>query len=144
VIRGRPGVAVKAMMASRGRALPSRDGGGRFVAYPTISAPSWYVFCCGTYRIVGELHVAPKPATPPTAPRALPRAVAQPRRWRLKRTDVQNGIAFLALGDGLVLLARSAAAPLSARAFAAHQVATATPVDPRQAHTSRFRGRSWR
>lgn len=35
--------------------LPSRDSRGRFVAYPTTHASSWYVFCCDSYRIAGEL-----------------------------------------------------------------------------------------
>jgi hypothetical protein len=40
--------------AARVRPLPSRDGRGRFVVYPTSDAPSWYVFCCDGYRIKGD------------------------------------------------------------------------------------------
>jgi hypothetical protein len=79
------------------RTLPARDGRGRFVAYPTTNAPSWYVFCCDSYRIVDE---RPEALVPPAAPRALPtlaHAIAQPRRWRCTRTDAQNGLAFLLL-----------------------------------------------
>lgn len=41
----------------RARALPARDSRGRFVAFPTSQAPSWYVLCIGGDRI-------PAPASP--------------------------------------------------------------------------------
>ena len=34
--------------------MPSRDARGRFVAFPTTSAPRWYVFCAAGYRIPGR------------------------------------------------------------------------------------------
>jgi hypothetical protein len=39
------------MARGRARPLPSRDARGRFVAFPTTSAPSWYVLCADGYRV---------------------------------------------------------------------------------------------
>src|SRR5678815_3523955 len=44
---------VTAQVARRRRMSP-RDSRGRFVSFPTIDAPSWYVFCADCYRIPGE------------------------------------------------------------------------------------------
>lgn len=78
--------------APRVRALPARDGFGRFVAFPTTNAPSWFVFCCDNYRIAGE------PATPLLSAPSLhefPRAIARCRRPRLTRAHLENAVAFL-------------------------------------------------
>lgn len=90
-------VAVPAGVAKprRERALPSRDSRGRFVAYPTSDAPSWYVFCCDGYRIPGEPPAPSPPLIAPAAPRALPRAIARPRRARFTRSYLANAILFV-------------------------------------------------
>lgn len=66
----------------RARVLPSRDSHGRFVAFPTTSAPSWYVFCAGAYRIPGDADVVPIHLTAPPvpAPQPLPPACIVRRR----------------------------------------------------------------
>jgi hypothetical protein len=81
--------------APRVRTLPSRDNRGRFVSYPTTNAPSWYVFCCDGYRIPGETPGSLLPPIAPVAPHALPRAIAQPRRPWLTRSDLQSGLLVL-------------------------------------------------
>ncbi len=89
--------AAGAVKPRRVQALPSRDSRGRFVAYPTSNAPSWYVFCCDGYRIPEDQPVPPPPPVVPAAPRALPRAIARPRRAWLTRSYLENGILFLVL-----------------------------------------------
>lgn len=81
---------------SRVRTLPARDSRGRFVAFPTTNAPSWFVFCCDSYRIAGE------PATtlsPMVAPRLheLPRAIVRRPRPQVTRAQLENAVAFLLL-----------------------------------------------
>jgi hypothetical protein len=79
---------------SRVRNVPSRDARGRFVAYPTMIAPSWYVFCCGSYRIPGEA----KPATPAALVTANAPAKARKPRLRIRRGDIESlALAFLIL-----------------------------------------------
>jgi hypothetical protein len=56
--------------------LPSRDARGRFVAFPTTSAPSWYVFCADGYRIPGD---APQPQ--PLPPARVVRRRCPAMRW---------------------------------------------------------------
>jgi hypothetical protein len=87
--------AAGAVKPRRVRALPSRDSRGRFVAYPTSDAPSWYVFCCAGYRIPGDRPAPPPPQIAPAAPRALPRAIARPRRAWLTRSYLGNAILFV-------------------------------------------------
>jgi hypothetical protein len=84
--------AAGAVTPRRVRTLPSRDNRGRFVAYPTSDAPSWYVCCCDGYRIPED---RPTPLPPPVAPAALPRAIARPRRTWLTRSHLQNAIVFV-------------------------------------------------
>ena len=85
--------------AARVRTMPTRDSRGRFVSFPTIDAPSWYVFCADGYRIPGE--PGPEAITPsaPAAPQPLPRAVARSRRRtpraRLTRADLLTYLAFV-------------------------------------------------
>lgn len=90
-----------AMKLPRVRALPSRDSRGRFVAYPTSDAPSWYVFCCDGYRIPED---RPTPAPVPiaqAAPRPLPGVIARPRRAWLTRTYAENTILFVLFVVGI-------------------------------------------
>jgi hypothetical protein len=75
----------------RVRALPSRDNRGRFVAYPTSDAPGGYVFCCDGYCIPEDPSEQP-PMIAPAAPRALPRAIARPRRIWLTRLCDRDGL----------------------------------------------------
>lgn len=72
----------------RARVLPSRDAHGRFAAFPTIAAPSWYVFCAGTYRIPGDADVVPihlsappVPASQPLPPARIVRRRRPPMQW---------------------------------------------------------------
>ncbi|TMQ04769.1 MAG: hypothetical protein E6J90_46285 [Deltaproteobacteria bacterium] len=77
---------------TRTRSMPSRDSRGRFVSFPTIDAPGWYVFCADGYRIPGE------PPTDTIAPQPLPRAVARSRRiprTRLTRADLLTYLVFV-------------------------------------------------
>jgi hypothetical protein len=55
---------------------------GRFVAFATTSAPSWYVFCADAYRIPGNADVMPMLLTAPPvpAPQPLPPARVVRRR----------------------------------------------------------------
>lgn len=82
--------------APRVRTLPARDSRGRFVAFPTTNAPSWFVFCCDSYRIAGEPATA---LSPTVAPRLheLPRAIVRRRHRRVTRTQLENAVAFLLL-----------------------------------------------
>lgn len=98
-------VAVTAGAAKprRERALPSRDSRGRFVAYPTIDAPSWYVFCCDGYRIPGEPPAPSAPLITPVVPHALPRAIARPRCAWLVRSYLENAILFVLLVIAMAL-----------------------------------------
>ena len=89
--------AARAVKPQRVRALPSRDSRGRFAAYPTSSAPSWYVFCCGGYRIPENQPAPPPPPIAPAAPHALPRAIARPQRAWLTRSHLENAILFVLL-----------------------------------------------
>ena len=80
---------------ARTRTMPSRDSRGRFVSFPTMDAPSWYVFCADSYRIPGEPLTD---AIAPTARQPLPRAVARSRRiprTRLTRTDLLTYLVFV-------------------------------------------------
>lgn len=64
----------------RRRTLPARDARGRFVAFPTTSAPSWYVLDAAAYRIpeaAAEPEILPGRTAAPPRPRA--RRLAQ---WR--------------------------------------------------------------
>ena len=82
---------------ARRRTMPSRDSRGRFVSFPTIAAPSWYVFCADGYRIPGD----PPDAiawTTPTERQPLPRAVARSRRiprTRLPRAHLLTYLVFV-------------------------------------------------
>jgi len=87
--------AAEAVKPRRARALPSRDSRGRFVAYPTSDAPSWYVFCCDGYRIPEDQPAPPPPLIVPAAPRARPRAIARPWRASLTRSYLENAISFV-------------------------------------------------
>jgi hypothetical protein len=60
------------------RALPPRDSRGRFVAFPTTAAPSWFVLCVGGDR------VAAAPSTPIEAGAQAPKVArsSAPRVWR--------------------------------------------------------------
>jgi hypothetical protein len=90
----------------RVRTLPSRDSRGRFVAYPTSDAPSWYVFCCDGYRIPEDPPAPPPPLIAPTAPRALPRAIARSRRAWLTRPYLENAILFVLFVTAVILYLR--------------------------------------
>ena len=87
--------AARAVKPRRAGALPSRDGRGRFVAYPTSNAPSWYVFCCDGYRIPEDRPTPSPPPIAPAAPHALPHAIARPRRAWLTRSYLENAILFI-------------------------------------------------
>jgi hypothetical protein len=76
----------------RVRALPARDSRGRFVAFPTTNAPSWFVFCCDSYRIAGEPAV---PLLPAPSLHEFPHAIVACRRPRVTRAHLENAIAFL-------------------------------------------------
>ena len=83
----RPSTAPK---AQRVGVLPSRDARGRFVSFPTINAPSWYVFCADGYRIPGEAEVMPILIVerPVLQPQPLPpaRVVRRRQPWRRGET----------------------------------------------------------
>jgi hypothetical protein len=88
------------------RSLPSRDARGRFVAFPTTSAPSWYVFCADGYRIPGadEADTVPmKVSASPTPPaeRLLPARVARQRRLAMRRDEVVNWLVMLVFLVGI-------------------------------------------
>jgi hypothetical protein len=102
--RGRfvPGAA-GTVKPRRLRTLPWRDSRGRFVAYPTSNAPSWYVFCCDGYRIPEDPLVLPPPPVAPAVRHALPRAIAQPRRTWLIRSYLGNAILFVLLFTAVTL-----------------------------------------
>jgi hypothetical protein len=87
--------AAGAVKPRRVRELPSRDSRGRFVAYPTSNAPSWYVFCCDGYRIPEDRPAPPPPPIAPAPPHALPHAIARPRRAWLTRSYLENAILFV-------------------------------------------------
>jgi hypothetical protein len=74
---------------ARIRILPPRDSRGRFVAFPTANAPSWYVFCTDCYRIPGAAEVMPMAldARPAPPPQQLPPARMVRRRRPLMRRD---------------------------------------------------------
>lgn len=83
---------------ARRRAMPSRDRLGRFVAFPTSNAPSWYVFCTDGYRIPGETVPGVTVHPERTVRQPLPRAVARslrPRRPRLSRADLLTYLVFV-------------------------------------------------
>jgi hypothetical protein len=82
------------------RALPARDGRGRFVAYPTSQAPSWYVFSADCYRIPGEPAAPALPAVAAPVPNSLSRRTTRTRRPWFTSSELQS--AFLVL---LVLIA---------------------------------------
>ena len=75
--------------AQRARNLPPRDARGRFVAFPTTSAPSWYVFCADGYRIPGSADVmtAVDPAAQPE-PLLAPARVLRHRRPAMRWDEV--------------------------------------------------------
>lgn len=84
----------------RVRTLPSRDSRGRFVAVATSEAPSWYVFCAGSYCIPGEPMHATVMLTTPVIRQPLPRAIvhrASRSRHRFSRFDLMTYV-LLALG----------------------------------------------
>jgi len=70
----------------RVRKIPSRDGRGRFVAFATTNAPSWFVFCCDGYRIAGQplepVSTSVVPASAPVRQRRL--------RFRIRRAELEN------------------------------------------------------
>jgi hypothetical protein len=68
--------------SGRARSLPLRDARGRFVAFSTTSAPSWYVFCADGYRIPGgdEARATAIDARPALESQPLPAARAMHRR----------------------------------------------------------------
>jgi hypothetical protein len=78
----------------RERALPSRESCGRFVAYPTSDAPSWYVFCCNDYCIPEDPPAPSPPLIAPAAPRVLPTPLRVPGAW-LTRSYLANAILFV-------------------------------------------------
>jgi hypothetical protein len=83
---------------ARTRTMPSRDSRGRFVSFPTMDAPSWYVFCADGYRIPGEPPTDAIAPVAPTARQPLPRAVARSRRFphtRLTRADLLTYLVFV-------------------------------------------------
>lgn len=83
---------------ARTRTMPSRDSRGRFVSFPTMDAPSWYVFCADGYRIPGEPPTDAIAPAAPTARQPLPRAVARSRRiprTRLTRADLLTYLVFV-------------------------------------------------
>jgi hypothetical protein len=82
--------------APRVRTLPARDSRGRFVAFPTTNAPSWFVFCCDSYRIAGEPPTTLSPKVAPRLPE-LPRAIVRRRRPRVTQAQLENAVAFLLL-----------------------------------------------
>jgi hypothetical protein len=85
-----------ALASARTRPLPPRDAKGRFVAFTTTSAPSWYVFCADGYRIPGDEVAATatqNEAQPATQPQPLPRArVVRRRRSPTQWQDVVSWI----------------------------------------------------
>lgn len=89
--RGRRAACVRTKLpAPRVRKVPSRDSRGRFVAYATSTAPSWYVFCCEGYRIPGD---APAELLAPVAPVAtnMPASTrARKLRLRVQRTHLES------------------------------------------------------
>lgn len=85
--RARARLAKRRDTGARRRVLPSRDAHGRFVAFPTISAPSWYVFCADAYRIPGNADVMPMQLTAPAVPAPQPLPAA--RVVRRRRPPVQ-------------------------------------------------------
>jgi hypothetical protein len=75
----------------RVRALPPRDSRGRFVAFPTTQAPSWYVLCVGGDRIAPAPPAAIAVAGTPVLVR--PPALARSRRHtRLTRLLAHSGL----------------------------------------------------
>lgn len=60
----------------RARTLPARDRRGRFVAFPTTEAPSWYVLCVGGDRIVAP---PPAPIEVGAGSQVAPRSIARAR-----------------------------------------------------------------
>ena len=91
-------------LGTRGRAMPSRDRFGRFVAFPTSDAPSWYVFCTDGYRIPGETAAGAIVQPEPTVRQPLPRAVARSQRpWRpsLTRADL---LTYLVFATGIIAM----------------------------------------
>ena len=86
--------------APRTRKTPSRDSRGRFVAFPTINAPSWYVFCCDGYRIPADLPAESNaPVMTATTNRPAPAKRKPRKRWLgITRGDVEMvGISLLVL-----------------------------------------------
>ena len=94
--------------------LPSRDARGRFVAFPTTSAPSWYVLCTDSHRIPGEAEVMPMQVSAPPAPlpQPLPPArVVHRRRRVMRRDEVVNWLVMLAFLVGMYWYAFSLPVP---------------------------------
>ncbi len=75
--------------SSRVRRVPSRDSHGRFVSFPTTTAPSWYVFCCDGYRILGEATTPAPAAIAPASP-APRRPKPRKPRFQITHWDVAN------------------------------------------------------
>jgi hypothetical protein len=92
---------IDAVPAVRTRAMPSRNSLGQFVSFPTVRAPSWYVFCAGGYRIPGELS---PDALAPAMPQPLPRAVARRRRVARTRLSSADVLTYLVLIVGCIAL----------------------------------------
>ncbi|HEX3764858.1 MAG TPA: hypothetical protein VHW23_39450, partial [Kofleriaceae bacterium] len=69
----------------RVRSLPSRGARGRFAAFSTTSAPSWYVFCADGYRIPGDDEVRATAIDARPDPEPLPPA----RSMRHRRPAMQ-------------------------------------------------------
>ena len=83
-----------AVASARMRTLPPRDARGRFVAFPTTQAPSWYVFCADGYRIPGDAEVIQ--VTERTAPQPLPPAkVVRRRRPFMERGEALTWLVLL-------------------------------------------------
>jgi hypothetical protein len=78
--------------SARIRKTPSRDSRGRFVAFATMTAPSWFVFCCDGYRILGETG-----ETPVSTSALVPAARRPKRRFLIRRVELENIAIMLVL-----------------------------------------------
>lgn len=98
----------------RVRVVPSRDARGRFVSFPTTSAPSWYVLCADGYRIPGEADVMAMQVNTPPAPPPQPLSparVVRRRRLGMRRDEVVNWLVMLVFLVGMYWYAFSLPVP---------------------------------